>query len=151
MFRVLNRRRTTLSAGLRRGACSLRKLRSSHTTQEDTHMSQAFTLKNRSKLGGRYASCSVVRSEFVLRCVIVDHRRGPCQGIVHIPSALGTWSHRRHRCPRETGPAFSLCLCIAHRTNRKVEVTSCVDRGRDQGLHCCVCPSGEQRRSRGRI
>ena len=35
---------------------------------------------------------SFFRSKFVLRCVIVGHRRGACQGIIYRPPAVGTGS-----------------------------------------------------------
>ena len=144
MFRVLNRHPTTLSAGPPRGACSSQKLPLFHTMQEDTHMSQGFTLQNRSKLGRRCVSFSIVRSAFVLRCVIVDHRCSPCKGIIYHPAALGTWSCRRHRCPREAGPVFAICLCIPHPIDRQVEVAPCVDRGRDRRLYHWVRKGSKQ-------
>ena len=84
-------------------------------------MFQAFTLKHRSKLGRRCTALSFVRSQVVLRCVIIDHRRSPCQGILYCPPAVGTRSCRRHRCPRERGPVFAICLCIPHPIDRQVK------------------------------
>ena len=124
--------------------CSSRKPPLSHTMQEDTHMSQAFTLKNRSKLGRRCTALSFVRSQLVLRCVIIDHRRSPCQGILYCPPAVGTGSYRRHRCPRERGPVFAMCLCILHPIDRQVKVTPCIDRVRDRRLYRWVCKSSQQ-------
>ena len=75
------------------------------------------------------------------------HGRRPCQGIVHLPPTLGTWSNRRYRCTREAGPAFTTRFCIVSRVDRPVEGTSSIDRGRDPRLHRRVRKSGKQRRT----
>ena len=133
-----------LSAAPHWGACSSRKPPLSHTMQEHTHMPQGFTLEDRSKPGRRCVALSFVRSQLVLRRVTVDHRRSPCQGILHCPPAVGTGSCCRHRCPREPGFVFAICLCIPHPIDRQVKVAPCIDRGRNRRLHRWVRKSSHQ-------
>ena len=85
---------------------------------------------------------SPVRSKRVSQWVLVDHRRRPCQGIVHLRPAWGAGSCRRPRGPRETRSAFAVCLRIVHCTAWAVEAASCVNRRRNQILHRHIRRSG---------